>query len=154
MHVSRRLARLAVLPVVTAVAVGLLSPLGAGASEFVVGARVVGARTVEDGHELLELLLEPAIEVSEFAMVQAHQMHDGGVQIANMMAVDNRFLTQFVRLTVGSPSPDAGAGHKIGEALWIVVATAAAALHDGLTAKLAAPNHERLIEETALFQVG
>src|SRR5436190_1991642 len=33
--------------------------LGAGASEFVVGARVVGARTVEDGHELLELLLEP-----------------------------------------------------------------------------------------------
>ena len=32
MHVSRRLARLAVLPVVTAVAVGLLSPLGAGAA--------------------------------------------------------------------------------------------------------------------------
>ena len=32
MHVSRRLARLAVLPVVTAVAVGLLAPLGAGAA--------------------------------------------------------------------------------------------------------------------------
>jgi len=33
MHVSRRVARLAVLPVVTVVAVGLLSPVGAGASE-------------------------------------------------------------------------------------------------------------------------
>jgi len=32
MHVSRRLARLAVLPVVTAVAVGLLAPAGAGAT--------------------------------------------------------------------------------------------------------------------------
>ena len=32
MHVSRRLARLAVLPVVTAVAVGLLAPAGAGAA--------------------------------------------------------------------------------------------------------------------------
>jgi len=33
MQISRRLARLAVLPVVTVVAVGLLSPVGAGASE-------------------------------------------------------------------------------------------------------------------------
>ena len=32
MHVSRRLARLAALPVVTAVAVGLLAPAGAGAT--------------------------------------------------------------------------------------------------------------------------
>ena len=86
-------------------------------------------------------------------MVEAHEMQHRRVQVAHVMAIDDGLVTQFVRLAVAHAAFDAAAREEVGEPFWIVIASAARALHDGLPAKFTAPNDERFVEQAALFEI-
>src|SRR5207302_8128249 len=64
---------------------------------------------------------------------------------------------EIIRLAVDGAALDAAAGHPDGEAARVVVAAVVGlrqpALRVDRAAELAAPQHERLVQQTALFQI-
>src|SRR6202162_1449456 len=86
-------------------------------------------------------------------MVEAHRVQNGCMQVANMAAVDHSLVADFVGLTIADARLDSAAGHPIGEALGIVV-PAERLLRDGLASELSAPNHQCLVKQAALFEIG
>ena len=101
-----------------------------------------------------ELLIETAVKVAQLPIIEAHQVKQGGVQVADVMAIDDRFMAKLIGFAVSGPAFDAAASQEIRESFRIMVASPAAALGDGLTAKFAAPNHERFLEQATLLQIG
>ena len=100
---------------------------------------------------------EPRVEAleleAELLVVDAHEVQDGGVQVADMAPVYDGFVAEFVGFTISSAAFDSGAGHEVGESFGIVIASIAA-LADRLAAELSAPDDEGFVEQTALLQVG
>ena len=98
----------------------------------------------------------PLMPVGEAFMVHAEAMQDGGVEIVDVHLVPLCKIAKFIGRTVNDARPDAAAGHPDGEAVRVVVATVsgAGALRHWRSAKLAAPDHQCLVEQAALFQVG
>src|SRR6185503_11775463 len=92
------------------------------------------------------------VEKGELAVIEAHQVKDRRVQIANVMLVQGGFVAQFVRLAVTAGLHSA-AREPVGETLRIVIASVTAALQESLTSELTAPDDERFIEQTPLFEV-
>ena len=75
-----------------------------------------------------QLVVQAAVEVRQPAVVQAHQVQDGGVQVADVAAVDDGLVAELVGLAVAGAALDAAAGQPVGEALGVVVAAAVVAL--------------------------
>src|SRR5262245_38115442 len=101
-----------------------------------------------------ELLIEPAVEVTEAIGVEAHQAEDGGVQVLDMVGMLDGLGAEFVGGADGDAPPRAAAGHPHGEAVGVVVATCPGGVFGGgLPAELAAPDNQRLVEEAASLQV-
>src|SRR5438309_660765 len=71
-------------------------------------------------------------------MVDPHQVQDGSVEIAEMMAIHHRAFTQLVGFTVADAWLDASIER----------------LRDRHAAELAAPNDKRFVEQPALLQIG
>ena len=81
-------------------------------------------------------------------------MEDRGVEITDVMAVDDSFMAEVVGLAVARSPLHATACQKIGEALRVVVAATVGPLPHRLTAKLSSPDDERVIKEAAGLEVG
>ena len=96
------------------------------------------------------------VPVGKPFVFHAEAVQDGGVQIVDVYLVPLCKITKVIGRTVDDARPDAAAGHPDAEAVRVVVATVsgAGALRHWRSAKLAAPDHKRLIEQAALFQVG
>ena len=96
------------------------------------------------------------VPVGKPFMVHAKAVQDGGVEVVNVHLVPLRKIAKVIGRTVNDARPDAAAGHPDGEAVRVVVATVsgAGALRHWRSAKLAAPDHQCLVEQAALFQVG
>ena len=98
------------------------------------------------GDDAGQALVESAVVVGQLFVVEAHEVEDGGVEVANVVSVDDGLVAKFVGLAVIGSCVDAAAGHPIGEALGIVVAASVAALIDRLSPEFASPNDESFLE--------
>src|SRR4051812_18021653 len=61
-------------------------------------------------------------------------------------------IAEFIACAIASPAPCSAAGHPSGECARIVIASLAA-LRCGLSAELTCANHQRGIEQAALFEI-
>ena len=94
------------------------------------------------------------VTVGELFVVEAHEAEDGGVEVVDVHGVLGHVVTEVVGGAVGEAGLDTAAGHPEGEGLDVVVSPVAlAALGHGGSAKLAAPDDERIFEQAALLQV-
>lgn len=64
-----------------------------------------------------QFLIQAAIEIRQLAMVEAHQVQDRGMQIANVPPIDGRFVAKLVGFAEADASFDAAARNPIREAL-------------------------------------
>ena len=94
---------------------------------------------------------------SQTFVIDPHQVQDRGVQVVNVQFAFGHVKRKIVRLAI-----DAGLGsaarHPHAEATRVMVSTGFAgtdlALDHGTAAKLAAPDHQRVIQHAALLQIG
>ena len=79
-------------------------------------------------------------------------MQNRGVQIVNVQAIFNGAEAEFVGRADGLSATNAAAGHPHGKAGGIMIAAIPFFRHRRAT-KLAAPHHERFVEQTTLFKI-
>src|SRR5947209_11243628 len=79
-------------------------------------------------------------------------MEDRGVQVAVVVGVLDRLVTDVVGGTVDDPPLDPPAGHPGGVAPGVVVAPGRV-LRPGAPAELAGPDYQRFVEQSALLEV-
>ena len=84
-------------------------------------------------------------------VVDAQQMKHRGVQVVDVDHVLDGVVAELVGLAVGDAGLDAAAGQPDGKALDVMVA--AVALVHRRAAELAAPDHQRVVQQAALLQV-
>ena len=106
------------------------------------------------GDDAGQALIQAAVVVGQLLVIQAHEVEDGCMQVADVVSVDDGLVAKFVGLTVARSGVDAAAGNPIGEALGVVVAASVAALIDRLSPEFASPDDEGFLKQTALFEVG
>ena len=91
-------------------------------------------------------------------VVEAQEMQDRRLQVVDVDRVFDDVKPEVVGRAVDNARLDAAAGHPHREGLRMVVA-AEAALEDGMAfdhrraAELAAPDHQRFVQQAALFEV-
>ncbi len=104
-----------------------------------------------------ESLVEALIAERQLFMVDAEQMKQGGMQIADMDRILCHMVSEFVRCAVLEPGFGTAAGHPDREGVFVVVAAAGfgrfVALEHGGPSEFAGANHEGLGKQTARFQV-
>ena len=90
-------------------------------------------------------------------MVEAQEVQDRGVPIAEVDGVFDDVVGEIVGLAVDRAAFDAAAAHPDGEAARMMIAAVVllrqAALRIDRAAEFAAPDDERLVEQAALLQV-
>ncbi len=92
------------------------------------------------------------MEEPEAILVEAHGLQDGGVEVTHGIASSHTTQTHFVGLADDGAGLDATAGEPHREAVRVVIA-AVTALRHRQAAELGAPDDERGIEQSALFQI-
>ncbi len=99
-----------------------------------------------------EAVVASAVAVGQVFVVEAEEVEEGGVEVVDVDGV----LDGLVAVVVGAAEGEAGlgtaAGHPEGEALGIVVASVGFPAVGG-AAEFAAPDDERVVEETAGAEV-
>src|SRR5579859_7143291 len=102
-------------------------------------------------------MMTALIEERQPGVVNAQAVQHGRVQVVNVDRVASDVVAVIVGLAMRHPRLDAAAGQKDRETTRVMIATIvlgrqrALAIH--CPAKLAAPDHERVVEQAALFQV-
>ena len=90
-------------------------------------------------------------------MVEAQELQDRGVEVADVDGVFDDVVGEVVGFAVDRAAFDAAAGHPHGEAAGVMVAAvvffAEAALGVDRAAELAAPDDERVVEQAALLEI-
>src|SRR5688572_20526822 len=94
--------------------------------------------------------LPAVVQECQFAMADAEQVQDGGVDSADVHGVLGRVQAEFVGGAESEAAFDAAASHEHGEAVGIVIAAVAALAHR-CSAKLSAPDYQGAIQQTAVF---
>src|SRR5207237_5906568 len=92
----------------------------------------------------------PVVEVSELLVLHPHEMEDSRMDVMHVGAVLNSAQTDLVGLAEDCARLDAATGHPNGEPPGIMIA-ALAFFIEWRPAKLAGPNHESGVQETARF---
>src|SRR5436190_19536045 len=92
--------------------------------------------------------------IRELLVIEAETMKNRCMQVVNMNAILRDVKTKFIRLAHRDATFDAAAGHPHGERLRMMIAAHLAAkvgvgFHHWRAAKFAAPNHERVIQQSA-----
>src|SRR5213592_268178 len=64
-------------------------------------------------HDAREFLVQPAVEVGELSIIEAHEVQHRGVEVADVMFIGDRFVAEFVGLAIGSAAFDPAAGEKV-----------------------------------------
>lgn len=105
-----------------------------------------------------QLLIETLEGVGESFMIDSHLMQDRCVEIANVYTISNDVVAEFVRLAMHHAATDAGTGHPNGEAFRMVITPIVrlgqCALAINGTTEFSAPNDQRIVEQSSLFQIG
>ena len=126
-------------------------------------------RDLRDQHVLSQQLLHdisvdvgeseiPSLEaISKSLVIEPQQMKDRGLQIVDMYRVGGDVESKIVGGAVGEPRLHAAAGHPDGERLRMMVAAQASTqggvvLDHRRSTKLAAPDHQRIVQQAALFR--
>ena len=97
--------------------------------------------------------------VGQLFVIEAEEMQNGGVQIVDMDGIFIDTPADLVGLPVVEPWFDATAGHPHGEGIRVMIAThilsglSATVLTHRRATELAAPDHQRLVEQAVLLQV-
>ena len=86
-------------------------------------------------------------------MVETEQVQDRRVEVVDVDFVLNGFVAVIVGQAVGEAALHAAAGHPHGEGFVVVVAPIVALRVRG-AAKFAAPDHQRVLEQPALLEIG
>src|SRR6185437_16684934 len=90
-------------------------------------------------------------------MVEAHEIKHGGVEIVNVYGVFGDVIAKIIGLAIHAWL-DPAAGHPDGETAGMMVAAIVIRAELSLaivgTAEFAAPDHEGLVEQSALFEIG
>src|SRR5437867_3863331 len=101
---------------------------------------------------------EPALNAvmieGESLMVQSQQMEEGGVKVVDRADALDRLVTELVRCAVAESTFHSRPGQPHAESMRVVVAAAGALLKGRHPAEFGDPGNHRLIEQTAVFQVG
>ena len=97
---------------------------------------------------------EAVVVKGQSLMLQPEQVQDRRVKIMHCHNILHGLVAEFIRRAVGVAAFYPGPGKPRGEAVGIVVAPARPGLEGWHPAKLGAPDHERLLEQPALFHVG
>ncbi len=105
-----------------------------------------------------EAVVAPLEPVGQPLVVEAEQVHDGGLEVVHVHLVLGNAEAEFVGAAVAKAGLHAAAGHEQAEAVRVMVATEhlagrGAAFAEGRTAELAAPDHQGVLEQTALLEV-
>jgi hypothetical protein len=103
----------------------------------------------QDGDEFFSAV----VHVIEFVLVETQGMQDGGVQIAGPNGVVDRGVADVVRSADDFSALCTAAGEPVGETGRRVVTALFFALHRRRAAEFATPNHQRVVEQAALFEV-
>src|SRR5262245_64905014 len=88
-----------------------------------------------------------AVAIGEPQVVEAQEVQNGGVQVVDADAIFDGAVADLVGGAVMDAAFDAGAGEPDAEGVRIMIAARAAALYQGKSAELAAPDHQRLVHE-------
>ena len=95
--------------------------------------------------------------MGEAGVLDAEQVQHGGLEIVGVDGVFGGVVAEVVGRSIGRAAPDAAAGHPQREGLHVVVAAVVAvgtvALVHGGAAKLATPDHQRVVEQAPLTEV-
>src|SRR5258706_6790055 len=99
-------------------------------------------------------VLEP---VGELLVVDSHGMQNRGVEIVNRHGIFHHVIAEVISRSVADAGLDAASGHPNRVATAMVIATVIVFVEFALAvdgpAKLAAPDHEGIVEHTALFEI-
>ena len=91
-------------------------------------------------------------------MINSHQMHHGGMQIANVDGILRNVVAEVISGSVAHAATDASTGHPHGKASWMMIATTFGtvplALASDAASELTAPDNQRVIQETSPLQIG
>ena len=87
-------------------------------------------------------------------MVQTQQMQDRGMKVMHGGNILDRPVTKFVRRTIRKGCLDSRARQSAGETCRVVIPTRGADLEGRHATKLAAENHQRVLQHAALAKVG
>ena len=105
-----------------------------------------------------EPLVETECPVSQFFMVQAEEVKQGGIEVVDMHGSTFDSITQFVGSSMNITGFDTATGHPNGEGFLVVVPT-----HSGFLtlnnrplshrspSKFTPPNHKSIFEHSALL---
>lgn len=104
-----------------------------------------------------ESIVAPLEPIGEPFVVNAHEVHDGGLQVVDVDAVFYTAIAEVVGSTVDIAGLYAAPCHPDTEGMGVVVTTkefgtASFFVHGG-TPELATPDDEGFFEETTLFEV-
>ena len=96
-------------------------------------------------------------EVGELLVVDAKLVENGGMEIVDVDGVFGDVVAEFVSGTIGDARLDASASHPDRETSGVVIAaivfTGEFALAVGGSTKLPSPDHESVVQHTALFEI-
>src|SRR5205823_5188828 len=90
--------------------------------------------------------------IGQAFVIDAHLVQNGGVQVVDVGAFLLGTVAELVGGAVGHAALEAAAGQPDGEAPVVVIA-AIASLGSGRSAKLAAPEDDRFIEQAARLEI-
>jgi hypothetical protein len=93
-----------------------------------------------------------AVAKSEFFVIESEEMQESGVQIINVHTIFDGLVAEVIGSTVMKSSFYPSACHPDGEGMGVVITTERA-LRVGGSSKLASPDHERVLQHAARFEV-
>src|SRR5579883_2314460 len=104
-----------------------------------------------------EAVVAPLVLVGQPLVVDAQEMEDCGVEVVDVDAVGRDAVAEGIRRAKGDARLDPATGRPDGEASGVVVAAVVGGRQLALAvirpAELAAPEHQRVVEQAALLQV-
>ena len=103
--------------------------------------------------------VEAQVSEGQLTVIDAELVEDRRLDVMHVDGLFHGMKTEVVGASETHPAPDAAAGHPDGKRLGVVIATLAAIQrgarfdHRG-TAKLSAPDDQRVLEHITLLEVG
>ena len=94
----------------------------------------------------------------EAFVVDAHQVHDGGLEVVDVDLVLHGVEAEFIALAMRDAGFDAATGHPDGESVGMMIAAPLlgvgdVALKEGRSAEFTTPDDERVFQQAALLEV-
>jgi len=87
-------------------------------------------------------------------VVEAHEVKNGRIEVVDAGGVFFGLGAEVVTGAVAMAFFDAGPGEEAGKGIGVVVAAGAVALQERHTTEFGSPDHQGVVEHTALFEIG